>query len=46
MKNKYNCANRCDDVNSCYHNRCDNCQSFEPIKIIEYNKWGGKVVEK
>ena len=30
-RDKFNCANRCEDVNSCYHGRCSNCQSYEPI---------------
>ena len=32
-RNKFNCANRCDDANSCYHGRCRHCQSFEAIQI-------------
>ena len=45
-RNKFNCANRCDDANSCYKGDCSHCQSYEPIKKIIYNKWGGKVVDR
>ena len=31
-RNKFNCANRCDDANSCYKGDCDNCQSYEALK--------------
>ena len=31
-RNKFNCANRHDAANSCYHGRCSHCQSYEAIK--------------